>query len=83
MKADLSLRHDVFEPYFPPMTRDADMRALGHALLALAKRIWAGLATALEPVSFEEAYLAKAQNHADLERRMFDLQYGRHDLTRW
>ncbi len=41
---------------------------------ALARIAYSKL-EALNPASPEEIYLAQAQNHADLERRMFELQY--------
>ena len=55
------------------------------------KRVWSAIGRAkdwlvakLRPISYEEAFLAQAQNHADLERRMLILQdpQSRHSYWR-
>ena len=47
---------------------------------ALARIAYSKL-EALNPASPEEIYLAQAQNHADLEQRMFELQYPRDSIS--
>lgn len=83
MKANVAFSHASFERYFPPITQDREFLALAGRLAASVRGIWAKLVHALRPVSFEEAYLAQAQNHADLERRLFELQYCRDRLSVW
>ena len=83
MKAKLALSHGTFERYFPPVTQDPDFLALAHSIAALARGLLHRLSQALRPVSFEEAYLAQAQNCADLERRLFELQYPNDKFSTW
>ncbi len=65
-----------------------NLRSIGAAhplqrLLGLVRRIHLRIAAALRPVDLAEAYLAQAQNHADLERRMLELQYTRDLRSNW
>lgn len=83
MKADLSLEHSAFDRYFPSLTDDRDSLILGSSLRAWLQQAWRRLGAALRPLSGDEAYLAEAQNHADFERRLFELQYARHHLSPW
>jgi hypothetical protein len=56
----------------------------------LGSRVWPALRQAkdwlvekLRPISAEEAFLAKSQNHADLERRILILQRSERDQSGW
>jgi hypothetical protein len=76
MKDDLILRYSVFVRYLPPAPDDPNAVSIWQHLAAGAKRAWASACAALRPTSREEneeAYLAQATTHADLERRMNDL----------
>ena len=52
-------------------------------LAAVARSACSKFFAALRPIDFDEAYLSQAQNHADLERRMRDLQYSRGHSSIW
>jgi len=52
----------------------ADFVEFGHRVAALAPWALKRLTKALHQDSFEDVYLSRAQNIADLERRMFELQ---------
>ena len=77
-------RHAAFEFYFPPITQDEQFMAW---LRRCADRVGAFLAASrlltLIPSSEAEQYLAQACNHADLERRLRDVQYGSGNLSVW
>ena len=83
MKANLVYTHASFDRYFPPATHGAGFLSLADRLVGLGRRVLATLKTALHQQSYEEQYLAQSQNHADLERRLFQLQYARDQLPTW
>jgi hypothetical protein len=77
MKVDLTMNSAGYLRQFEQAAHDAN--AFGKGSLAALMRVKDSLIAALRPVSDEEAFLAKSQNHADLERRILMLQApGRH-----
>ena len=57
--------------------------ALGKGLFAALVQAGNWLVEKLRPISAEEAFLAKAQNIADLERRIRILQTPEHHQSNW
>ncbi len=57
--------------------------AFGKALLAAIIQAKNWLVEKLRPISADEAYLAKAQNLADLERRILILQTPERHQSNW
>jgi len=82
MKANFALPHHAFEGTFSPMSGDANFSTFVRRAAAVARRAFSKLGQALRPISYEEAYLAKAQNHADLDRRLFELSCGSYEASR-
>lgn len=82
MKANFALPHHAFEGTFSPISGDANFSVFVGRVAALAQRAFAKLGQALRPVSYEEAFLAQSQNHADLERRLFELSGGGYEASR-
>ena len=68
MEANISNRSNVFEPYFPPITQHPQFKEFLRRCVESVRSI------NLHPSSFEEDYLALAQNDADLERRLLEVQ---------
>jgi len=82
MKANLALPHRAFEGTFSPIAADANFSAFVDRLVSLARLAFDRLLRVLRPVSVEDAYLAQAQNHSDLERRLFELSSGGYEASR-
>lgn len=81
MKADLTMNNAGYSRHFEQAAHDG--YALGSRALSAIKRIADKLIADLRPTSAEEAYLSKAQNHADLERRILTLQSPNRDQSPW
>jgi len=82
MKANIAVPHRAFEGSFHSLNRNPDFLAFAGRIVALARLAFDKVVKALRPVSFEEHYLDQAQNHADLERRVFELYNGRREQSR-
>lgn len=74
MKADLTLHHPGSGQHLPLIDSLPGLGVLVGRLAAKVKPTLLRLSEALRPVSADEQYLARAQNIADLERRMLELQ---------
>jgi chemotaxis regulatin CheY-phosphate phosphatase CheZ len=73
MNLNLATAHGGFgPPGHAKLARKAPHRAgqAGNDLVAVLKRLARRLQAALRPTDLDQAYLAEAQNLADLERRM-------------
>ncbi len=81
MKADLTMNNAGYSRHFEQAAHDGF--ALGNRVWAALKRVKDRLIADLRPISEEEAYLSKAQNHADLERRMLMLQSPDRHQSHW
>jgi hypothetical protein len=83
MTAHHALHHGA-TGFFPALSGAAmGFVEFGQRVAALAPWAFKRLTKALHQDSFEDVYLAQAQNIADLERRMFELQSpDRHFSTR-
>lgn len=68
MKFDLAMTHADCTSHTAQGLSEGKSALL--AVLATIKRMWTSLLQAMQPRNFDEEFLNRAQNHADLERRM-------------
>lgn len=73
MKFDLAMTHADYNRQSARGLHAPQGESALHAAWSTIKRQWSQLLQALQPRNFDEEYLNRAQNHADLERRMMVL----------
>lgn len=83
MKADFTLPHGAFVQHFLFGGKTPDLRSIAGGLFAKVNLVLARLSNVFGSISTEEAYLAKSQNIAELERRILELQSPRHGFSSW
>ncbi|MCX7176213.1 MAG: hypothetical protein NT159_20270 [Proteobacteria bacterium] len=74
MTTQHAIHRDPFGRFLPWDNLASDFVMFGSRVAAVARRVSDRLAKALRQDSFEEVYLSQAQNIADLENRMIELQ---------
>ena len=86
MKFHLATAHGTFGSFESAGTAHRGTglnEQFGHKIWSAIQHLGQRLASALRPPDLDEAYLAQAQNHADLERRIQDLINPDRDRLYW
>lgn len=83
MKIDLTMNSVGFARHIGHAAHDENKATLGNRVWSALRRAKDRLVGDLRPTSDEEAFLAKSQNHADLERRILMLQNPDRHQSGW